>query len=466
MTPEQIALVQKAVSEMRTISVQSEQPHSSDSLSDLLTKNGILSASISLSDLTATGFSRAGLVALDALAKLYRPQGGANNRLASNSTVAKMLSGQMISLWKGKSPDSLASADYAELENSVDRWFQSLTQVRQHVVPCTLTPYPIPSFSIGPVTFYHLSEFPSEEFGVVREQIAESFQLGDLIRLAKERYAPWMAKVRITGRADNESISSADIATDIALAILQLSLPNFDLRGIARATARAAPVWRVEIWKGADGTLRQSSSNREPARVVAPDAFVYGLTQIRPLIDSMERRLSSYLEATSTLPELDEAWCNAAYWYHEALAETLETVAIAKLETAIEVLFRSESMSGSKRRLLDSFDAIFGLKENDPIAPGSTVTAGQLTTAITTARSRVLHGTWPTLHTDLPSAKGHAPATYADVELLARILLVQFSIYIDAYLQAGNAIDGTNDLIAWIKVQRTHTSSQSPQATS
>ena len=56
----------------------------------------------------------------------------------------------------------------------------------------------------------------------------------------------------------------------------------------------------------------------------------------------MGRRLSAYLEATSVVPDLDEAWCNVMYWFHEAMAECLDTVAVAKLETSIEVLFRAE----------------------------------------------------------------------------------------------------------------------------
>jgi hypothetical protein len=80
----------------------------------------------------------------------------------------------------------------------------------------------------------------------------------------------------------------------------------------------------------------------------------------------------------------------------------LDTVAVAKLETAIEVLFRAESMSGSKRRLLESFDAIFGLGSKDFLDAAKTVTVEEFVQAITTARSRILHGTWPTLHSDLP----------------------------------------------------------------
>lgn len=388
----------------------------------------------------------------------------------------------MIAQWKGRTPASLTAADHDAFGDAIDQWFAALTRVRQHVVPCTLVPYPLPSFTIGPVTFHHLHHFPSEDFGIARKDFWPTppskwqqwrrdvwaairrqkvqpptpggFHFEQILRLAQERYATWMALVDIVGRADAESVAAADIATDIALAVIQLVLPDFDLRGLARATGRFGPVWRADLWKGIDGGLRQVTSNREPARAITPELFAHGLAQMQPLLNSMGRRLSSYLDATSSLPNLDEAWCNAAYWYHEALAETLDTVAVAKLETAIEVLFRAESMSGSKRRLLDSFDAIFGLKEHDPITPNSSVTAGQLTVSITTARSRVLHGTWPTLHTDLPGAKGQPPVTYADVELLARILLIKFSQHIDAYQGAGNTIDRTEALIDWIKEQR------------
>ncbi len=168
----------------------------------------------------------------------------------------------------------------------------------------------------------------------------------------------------------------------------------------------------------------------------------------------MGRRLAAYLAAASPLPNLDEAWCNAAYWYHEALAENLDTVAVAKLETAIEVLFRAESMSGSKQRLLDSFDAIFGLKGSDQVNPPSPVTVEPLVVAITTARSRILHGTWPTLHHDLPTAKGTPAVTYADVEFLTRMLLLQFSAQMDAYQDAGKTVDTTEALVAWIKAER------------
>ena len=226
------------------------------------------------------------------------------------------------------------------------------------------------------------------------------------------------------------------------------------MRGLARATGRAAPIWRADLSKLEGAGFSVSSGNRLPALARSPELIVLHLASAKPLLESMGRRLTAYLAATSPLPDLDEAWCNSAYWYHEALAESLDTVAVAKLETAIEVLFRAESMSGSKQRLLESFDAMFGLEGSDFVNPPSTVTVEQLVVAITTARSRVLHGTWPTLHTDLPTAKGKPAVTYGDVEFLTRALLLQFSIWMDAYQAAGRTDDTTDAFVAWIKSER------------
>ena len=39
---------------------------------------------------------------------------------------------------------------------------------------------------------------------------------------------------------------------------------------------------------------------------------------------SVGRRIDAYVHGGSKLPNLEQAWCDAAYWFHEGLAETLE----------------------------------------------------------------------------------------------------------------------------------------------
>ncbi|WP_224705158.1 hypothetical protein [Devosia aquimaris] len=262
------------------------------------------------------------------------------------------------------------------------------------------------------------------------------------------------AFVKVTGRPPEESIRAADLSTDIALAAIQLLSPGDEMRTIARASARATPVWRVDISRTEGGGFSEGTRIQAPALARSLELIEHHIREAEPSLRSMGQRLAAFLDASSPVPDLDEAWCNAAYWYHKALAETLDTVAVAKLETAIEALFRAENMSGSKRRLHESFDVFFGLSRTDTITPNSSVTVEQFAEAITTARSRVLHGTWPTLQFDLPANKSSQAVSYSDVELLTRVLLLCFSIQLDAYIATGNPIDTTDAFFAWIKAER------------
>lgn len=456
---------------MKTVSVAAPQPHDAQSFSDHLIQNDIHYALTDLTDLTATGFSRMGMATIANLAKTFRPVDDQRSQQASNATLTRVIAGEIIHRWKGCDADSLSLSDYDELETAITDWFNQQGRTRLHPIPCIIVPYLGPAFTVGPVSFHHLQDFPSERFGMERTQFwpepsadnprpkPGGFHFEPLLGLAAERRAQWIAIVEIPGRAKDESIAAADVVTDIALAALQLAGPGLDVRGIARATARAAPVWRADVWIQ-DGAFGQATGNREPARAIAPELFAQVLIKIAPTLTVIGQRLASYLSATSPVPDLDEAWCNAAYWYHEALAETLDTVAVAKLETAIEILFRSENMDGSKKRIVSSFDAILGLSEADLI-PGSTVSVRQFALAITTARSRVVHGTWPTLHTDLPGYKGQQPISYSDVETLARVLLLEFAHHIGAYIQAGETDESTDALLTWIKAKRLNSSAAS-----
>ncbi|WP_203072246.1 hypothetical protein [Falsiroseomonas ponticola] len=467
---------------MRTISLTGPFPDGLDDLHSVLEQHGLRNASIDVLQQTATGFTTTGLTAITALAKTFRPSLSQNSRRASNATLAKLVADEMINAWAGRTSSSLAQPDFNQLQTVIDDWFAALTQVREHVVPCTLFPCAIPSFTIGPVIFRHFSELPTEGFGIshnefwpkeppawkrwVRDVWAAiwrkpisrpevgGFRFSMLVQFANDRVAPWVAFVRVTGRPPAESIRAADLSTDIALAAIQLASPGDDVRAITRASARAAPVWRVDVSRTEGGGFSEGTRNQVPALARSPQLIELHIKEVEPAFRSMGQRLSAFLDASSPVPDLDEAWCNAAYWYHEALAETLDTVAIAKLETAIEVLFRAENMTGSKRRLLESFDVFFGLDRADKIPPNNLVTVEQLVEAITTARSRVLHGTWPTLHFDLPANKSNQTVSYGDVEFLTRTLLLRFSLQLDGYIAAGNPIDTTDAFFSWIKAER------------
>lgn len=61
----------------------------------------------------------------------------------------------------------------------------------------------------------------------------------------------------------------------------------------------------------------------------------------------------------------------------------------------------------STSRMLQGIEGMLGLSKDDQIEPGNPVTVKQVVAAISTARLRVLHGTWPTLYNDLAGRVAH-----------------------------------------------------------
>lgn len=465
MTPQQKALTLKAIADLRTISLLSPEPHDGGSLSEALDAGGIRNAFIDFGGSSATGFSAEGLAALAALAKSYRPEGSRRSQQASSATLAQFLSAAIANSWKDRDNRIPEDADFDVLDTAVLSWFTTLAQTNLHAVPCILLAYAAPPFMIGPVHFYHWHDFPVQQFGMTREQFwptagegASDRGIGGshfsrLVEMARERDARWVAVVEVSGRAEKESIATADIAVDIALGALQIAAPGLNIRNITRATALIPVLRRTDV--SASGSQpRQSVSNHSPALAISPELVADVIANVvGESLDVMGKRLAEYLGSTSTLPRLNEAWCNATYWFHRALVETLDTVAVVKFETAIEVLFKAEDMSGSKSRIKSSFDSLFGLVGSD-LFPETSLTVDQFILNITTARSRVVHGTWPTINTDLPGYKRQEPVSRAAVEMVASRLLFHVAHHIDGYVKAGETADDTDSLLIWVKSQR------------
>ncbi|WP_375462119.1 hypothetical protein [uncultured Enterovirga sp.] len=172
-------------------------------------------------------------------------------------------------------------------------------------------------------------------------------------------------------------------------------------------------------------------------------------------LSSAGKRISSFVAGAGTLSALQMAWCNAAYWFHEALAEPLTTVAIAKLETAVENLFGSPSLGESNSRIRKALKGLFGLEPQDSIVPGSTVTVSAFVKDIVEARSRILHGNWSTLTEELAMGRG-------DVAAFARELLVNYTETLGLYAASGSPVDEALQFLNWIEMQRATKASPPP----
>jgi hypothetical protein len=151
---------------------------------------------------------------------------------------------------------------------------------------------------------------------------------------------------------------------------------------------------------------------------------------------------------------LETAWCDAAYWLREGLAEPIDSIAVAKLETALEVFLCSENSKESRARLIESMNVFFGLEPDQHARTYSEITVAQFAHGFVTDRSRVLHGTWSTLNARLSGSR-------TALEDLATMVLRAGAIEIETYVASSAPLDNLNSFLGWVKRQRAPTASPS-----
>ena len=111
---------------------------------------------------------------------------------------------------------------------------------------------------------------------------------------------------------------------------------------------------------------------------------------------------------------------------------------------ALESLFAAGNAAGSSQRLRNTLKAVFGLAPTDLMYSESTVTVEEFVKDLVTARSRILHGTWSTLSSELPLEKEAVAA-------LCRNILIVFTIQLDRYLATPGYVDDIEPFIAWME---------------
>lgn len=449
MTPNQINLVRRAHVEFRSFALPSKRPLDDRDLQAAQGREQLVEAWTDPATGTMAGFTQAGMQALADLANDLRSESSLGEKLVAKAALAKVLAAMATKLWRHRSDEEITDDEMVKFGSEIQSWFSMQDRIRIHYVPCALSSWPVPSFEIGPVKFYNIGALNPASLGIAEGKDGQFSPIDELLigpfrEFAELRHAGIIAEVAVRGREKKRSALAAEIAVDVALATLQLVMPPKLFDRAARASARSAPVYYVRLSRDSDG-FSPDIRNEEPGRSLAPGGFEQILNRASSAISACGRRLSSYLEGDGILPQLDEAWCNAAWWYHQALAEPFETVAIAKLETAIEVLLRAEKTSGSKQRILTGMKALLGI-DGDKDLGG--ITAEQFAASIVTARSRVLHGTWPTLHTEPPNKNG-ASVSVADVQALTRMLIIMYADTVDRYLIAGKADDKIEVMLKW-----------------
>ncbi len=398
------------------------------------------------------GVRRDGVAAAIKLARSLAKDNPQYRRGARYGTLTQAILNASMEKFTGRAPDSIIAADLAALKAAVQEWFSQNVVPRCYVVPCSLMPdlggFPnARPFTIGPVAFRHVSDFlKARNLADPEDHMLEEINYGPLLQTMKERQATWVAEVEIDGCEETKASEIADLAVDIALVGIQLVIPRNYSRNMARITGRTSPPFVGSVYR--TGSQTHSGTHwRLPGHGLSGGAFDELMSKEVDVTRSVGRRVDAYVHGGSKLPNLEQAWCDAAYWFHEGLAETLDSIAVAKLETAIEVLLGAESSSKSEKRLCEALHAFHGVSENDPIATDPSVTIKQYVKGIVGPRSRFLHGTWSTLGEN-------AEATRADAEALSWGLLRLSSLALDRYGVSKSPVDSATAFLDWINAER------------
>jgi hypothetical protein len=339
------------------------------------------------------------------------------------------------------SSDSVTADDLARLTQRVESWFSTNAGQHENYVPCILPPRAAPAFSVGPVLFTFGEHFVEHQ--LKPDEMLYEVTVRPLLEAMSEGTANWMATVTIDRCLLDRARELADLAVDLALVGVQLAMQTDDSKYVARLSARTVPRYRASLSRSA-GATAGGLQKQIPGVTFGDGVLELVLTQRKDILQSVGSRIATFIHPTAGFRVLETAWADAAYWFHEGLAEPLDTIAVTKLETCIEVMLRAEKTGGSERRVREAFEAFYGLKPDELVTPKSQITVKQLAKDFVRDRSRILHGTWSTLTHSLRLSR-------QNLEAIAGGFLANYTVGLDHYIQSSNATDALEPFLAFAR---------------
>jgi hypothetical protein len=421
-----------------------------DQVQQWLKKYDIAFATDWLPTREARGFKQDGVSSLIELTSILRREEPTYRRGMRPERLAADIAHSITSVFQDRFALIPTPNDVVAVEQEVRRRFAAKTVACTHCIPCRIIPEHASSFSVGPVEFY------SKEDLIKRENLSSGNPLkelsyGPLLEFMKNQSAYWVADVTVEGFDEIAGLERANIAIDLALTAVQIAIQPYYSRDMARPTGRTLPSAIGSVTK-VGGHARFGSQRRDPGLGFSAGAFDQFLSNTAPILASIGNRVGAYIADSAMLPKLDQSWSDAAYWLREGLTEPLDTVAITKLETAIEVLLCAESSKKSGPRLESAFSAFYGLFPESPYPPGSTRRVKDIVKAIVESRSRILHGTLSTLTADSLATDDHGGRRL--LEFLCMDLVATFSLRLDAYTSTANPSDKIKEFLEFVTTAR------------
>jgi hypothetical protein len=350
----------------------------------------------------------------------------------------------LATTYVGRDPASISAVEVSALHDHFAAWFAKLASPRRIFVPCVISPWSAPRFSVGPAVFIFIEEAINEFYprGDPSDILSRD-GFDRMLQLMRDAHANWLACVPIQGSEHQRAEEIGALAVDLAIVALQLAAPALDTRTMSRLDARRG-VAEKRTLSEAHGYYNAGWTKMEPGLAIGTGTLADILQKTEPLITAVGSCVKSFASGCFRFPNLERAWCDAAYWLHEALAEPLDSIAVAKLETALEVLLNAENASGSQTRMLTILETFYGLKPEDPLTDGATTTAKQFARSVVRDRSRILHGTWSTLNSRLASNRN-------GLENFVTTVIRRAALELENYALTASPEDSIDDFLAWVK---------------
>lgn len=380
----------------------------------------------------------------DLVTSLIARSAGMERGSAFESVHSELL--DTVTNYVGWAEESLDVAAAAAIHANLEEWFRQRSKSRQVFIPCAISLWEAPRFSIGPVVFVYRTEVTRSEFYPPGPAEARRGFDELLLEMEKTR-VHWLACVSVEHCDRDRGEQTAALAADLALAGLQLILPLFwYTREMSRLDTRRGEAQTHSIsLSGATYSLR--STVRDAGLLIGDGTLADALARNSQWVDAIGSCVTSFATGRFRFPNVELAWCDAAYWLHEALAEASVAIAYAKLETALEVLAHAESTSGSQSRIELILDAFYGLHPTDKLTPESKMTARQFAKEIVRDRSRILHGTWSTLQPSIGMNRERMEKFVIEVIRRAALELEEYAI-------TTTPKDDIESLLLWVKSKK------------
>lgn len=333
----------------------------------------------------------------------------------------------------------------ASIHHQLEQWFANISASRLVFVPCSITPWESPRFAIGPVQFLYVEHVAGSEVypPPFKDSISrlEFDRLLDTMRLSR---AHWLASASVERCDQKRGEEVGGLVVDLAITGLQLVLPLFwHTRNMSRLDARRGEAQTQSI-SLSNGVYAMSSTTLDAGLVIGQGTLTHALQRSASIMAAVGHRVMAFATGRFRFPRLEQAWCDAAYWLHEALSEKRDAVAIAKLETALEVLTCAENTKGSESRLEQILAAFYSLKPDDPLTPESETTAKEFAKRIVRDRSRILHGTWSTLNPRIGMDR-------AGLERFVLEVVRRAAVELDEYSHLRDAKDEITEFLYWVE---------------